>query len=323
VLYVLFLVESGNQGSNIDSFLNTLWYSIVTLTTVGYGDYYPVTGAGKVLSLVFVMGSLGILGYLISQINQKIQLIMENKRYGIDGIGFKGHIIIIGQNSFSEQVLGELVSSNSRVIMVGEEKHELDGLIERYANKKNFRVYYCKYDDYAKLSRINIHEAYKVYVSFDDDSQTLVHILNLQSIFKDLSIVVTLQNQHLKDTFKKAGVTFSISRDEIAKNLIASYLFEPHAASIIEDLSSGADIGGELDMQELKIGKENPFNGALYQDAFVDIKKRYNSVLVGLFKPNTGKLFKNPPENLEIDENDGLIILIDSAREEAIMKDFN
>lgn len=73
ILYVLYVVETSHPGSNINSFVSAIWYSIVTLTTVGYGDYYPVTGAGRLISLIFILGSMGILGYLISQLNYKIQ----------------------------------------------------------------------------------------------------------------------------------------------------------------------------------------------------------------------------------------------------------
>jgi voltage-gated potassium channel Kch len=65
---VLFIVESGAQGSSINSIWDALWYMVVTLTTVGYGDVYPVTVFGKILGIVFVLSSMGILGFIIASV---------------------------------------------------------------------------------------------------------------------------------------------------------------------------------------------------------------------------------------------------------------
>lgn len=65
---LLFAVESGAEGSSINSIGDALWYMIVTLTTVGYGDLYPVTLWGKVIGIVFVLSSMGLLGFLLASI---------------------------------------------------------------------------------------------------------------------------------------------------------------------------------------------------------------------------------------------------------------
>ncbi|MFM7769111.1 MAG: potassium channel family protein, partial [Bacteroidota bacterium] len=78
VVYVLFWTESDKDGSNIKSFTDALWYSIITLTTIGYGDRFPVSDIGRIISLVFVLGSVGVLGFVISQISSKIYKIMED-----------------------------------------------------------------------------------------------------------------------------------------------------------------------------------------------------------------------------------------------------
>ena len=66
--FILFLVESGADEASITTFQDALWYMIVTLTTVGYGDVYPVTLFGKVLGVLFVLGSMGLLGFIIASL---------------------------------------------------------------------------------------------------------------------------------------------------------------------------------------------------------------------------------------------------------------
>lgn len=56
----------GGEDANIKGFGDAFWYSLVTMTTVGYGDRYPVSVAGKLIGFVFLLLSLGFLTGLFS-----------------------------------------------------------------------------------------------------------------------------------------------------------------------------------------------------------------------------------------------------------------
>jgi voltage-gated potassium channel len=58
--------ESTSPDANITSGGDALWYAIVTITTVGYGDFYPVTGAGRVTAMFIMFMGVGIIGALAS-----------------------------------------------------------------------------------------------------------------------------------------------------------------------------------------------------------------------------------------------------------------
>ena len=66
LLLLLVKVEQNVNGSSIHTLTDALWYSIVTLTTVGYGDYYPISSFGKIIGSVFVIASMGLLLGLVS-----------------------------------------------------------------------------------------------------------------------------------------------------------------------------------------------------------------------------------------------------------------
>jgi len=150
----------------------------------------------------------------------------------------------------------------------------------------------------------------------------LVHVLNLQSKYKDTKIIVNLNKPFLKETFTNAGVMFSISQEEIASKLIASYIFEPHAAAITEDLMTSTDMAGAVDIQEYKIIEGNPFVNISYNESFQLLKQKYNSVLLGIFKNSSQTLLKNPEKDVVIELNDRLVFLADSGKNELIEKDF-
>ncbi|MBW8871115.1 MAG: potassium channel family protein [Leifsonia sp.] len=58
----VFQAERYAHGSNIRSFGDSVWWACVTMSTVGYGDYYPVTIQGRVLAVVLMIGGIVIVG---------------------------------------------------------------------------------------------------------------------------------------------------------------------------------------------------------------------------------------------------------------------
>ena len=61
IVVLLTVVESGADGASIRTIWDAIWYSLITLTTVGYGDLSPVTGVGRVLGIILALCSLGVL----------------------------------------------------------------------------------------------------------------------------------------------------------------------------------------------------------------------------------------------------------------------
>jgi voltage-gated potassium channel len=61
-----YMVESSAQGTKINNLGDVFWWAIVTVTTVGYGDIYPVTNEGRIIASVLMFVGIAILGILIS-----------------------------------------------------------------------------------------------------------------------------------------------------------------------------------------------------------------------------------------------------------------
>ena len=68
LLALLVAVEKGRPGSSIHSFADALWFSLVTISTVGYGDLTPVTPAGHVIGFLFLLMSMGVLVALFGSV---------------------------------------------------------------------------------------------------------------------------------------------------------------------------------------------------------------------------------------------------------------
>jgi voltage-gated potassium channel len=66
IAFLVLKAEQGNPHANITTYTNAVWWAFVTITTVGYGDYYPVTTVGRFFAIVLMFAGLGIIGVLSS-----------------------------------------------------------------------------------------------------------------------------------------------------------------------------------------------------------------------------------------------------------------
>ena len=68
LLTMLVLCEKDQPGTHIHTFADAVWYSLVTISTVGYGDVTPVSSAGHVIGIIFLLMSMGVLVALFGSV---------------------------------------------------------------------------------------------------------------------------------------------------------------------------------------------------------------------------------------------------------------
>lgn len=321
--YLLVYVERGDPNSSIKSFSDSLWYMIVTLTTVGYGVYSPATDMGKIIGMIFILGSLGVLGYLISTLSSKYHTIMEERKLGYRGTQFEEHIIFIGWNEFSRMVAEEIYHTSKKIAIVTKNKDEID-LIYTQFGKENTFVLFADYNNLDSLEKVNVSKSAAVFISIPDDAQVLLYVLDFKKRYPKPQIVVSIENSKLKDTFKSAGVTYAIARNEIASKMVASYIFEPDVANLNNDLISSSRNKLDYDMQEYRVKENNKYVGGNFMEAFIDMKKSHNAVLVALSRKvdDAWKLITNPPEDELILTNDYLVLMCSGSSKKELSSMF-
>jgi voltage-gated potassium channel len=323
VVYVLFWTESDKDGSNIKSFTDALWYSIITLTTIGYGDRFPVSDIGRIISLVFVLGSVGVLGFVISQISSKIYKIMEDKKLGYFGTKFENHVVLIHWNNFARQVLSEIVNAGKKAAVITNKKEDVDYIYEHY-DKSLVYVLHSDNLDSTTFQRSNLASATTVLLNFEDDTENLVNLIALKSPFPNLSYVISLNNPSLKKTFKQLGVTFTLAKNEVASKLIASYVFEPDVARLTEGIMSSATAEEDAGLMQFLVTENNPYVSFKGEDLFIELKTKLNVVLMAISKRNNGEItmINVPTNNHVLEAGDYAIIFGNPQGKERVAEVF-
>jgi len=323
-IIALVKVESISDQSALTSYENAYWYSLVTLTTVGYGDLYPMTTYGRAIGYFFVFSSMVFYGLLIGNLTNLVSTIKESKKLGYNGTNFKNHAVIIGWNDFGGMVADQLISVGKQIAIVTNNRTDIDFIVEKYSNQNVFTLYNdLKNIDF--LNKANISNSSIVFVNLEDDTEKLVYILNLKKYHPGLDFVVTLDNGDLKNTFYSAGVMNAISKHEISSKLLASYMFEPDVAQYSESILSVAHNDADYDIKQFFIIEQNPYVDKPYNDVFFDLKSKYNAILIGITKQDKfgqKKLIKNPMGDLKISKGDYLLMILNGKSYSLVKKVF-
>ena len=301
--FLLVYFEKQSDQSSITTLSKAFWYMTVTLTTVGYGDYFPVTTGGKIIGYIYILSSLGVIGYLISMATNAIFNMMEERKLGHTGTDFTDHILIIGWNEFSRMVVEEIDITDKNMAIITDTKDDIDLIYSQFGTDNIF-VLFSDYGNFDMLDKVNAGKASVAFISLEDDSESLMYVLDFNKYYPKPSIVVSLMKPRLKDTFHAAGVTYAVARNEIASKLVASYIFEPDVADMNLELISTSKRDIDHDIQEFKVIEDNPYINRKYLDAFTELKKEFNAILIGIHKSSEHKTLTNPEDNLKIELND-------------------
>ncbi len=302
----VWLAERGAPGSKIETLADAAWFGVVTLATVGYGDVYPVTSAGRAITGVFILLTLTTIGFLLTAINDAVAEVRRMEREGLIGTTLKGHVVVCGFGDIARSAVTELLAAERKVALLCS---KLDEISRARAMAGDGVLFVTSGDATQDVldERLNARAAESAVVAFDDDTRNIVATLNLRAINPELRIVVAVHAPELRKTLIASGVTYVASPAEFSGRLVASAAFEPEVARMLEDVSTGAD---GFDLRQYSA---EPFAGRTVAEVRATLLEFDGPLLVGLGKAKgaTFEVLTHPKGDTVIGAGDHLLVLTD------------
>jgi voltage-gated potassium channel len=287
---------------------NSFYWSIVTISTLGYGDIVPVTVAAKVLTIGTLFVQIFLLGYLISVITTTVNEESQRKALGTLGTDMKSHIIVLGYSDVGQAAVRELLIQDQTVAVVTEHPEQV-AHVRTLAPEDRLFVTYGPPAAKDILQRVNITEAHSVVVCTADDAANMIAALNVRAMAPHVRIVVSVSRPELRETLRSAGVTYVASPADMGGRLCAEAAFEPDVAIAMEEITA-ADV--KADMQEYLLRDATPVSRQTVGEAEGLIRSSTGCLLVGYARRGAEGEYEttvNPPADARLQPGDAILVL--------------
>lgn len=305
--------------------IDSLWWSMVTMTTVGYGDYYAQTFVGRFLiSYPCMLLGIGIIGYLVGAVANYFIEWSARKRRGELKIKERGHIIICNFPNEEKvldviQELKAIPAYADRVyVLVADSIRELPEKLV----KADVRFVFGTTRDEDTLLKANVLACEGVVILAKDphearsDDRTYTTGSLIESLSEEhgkaIKTVAEMVSEKSLRTIARANVDGTVSTDGVASCLLAQEFYHPGVNGVISQMIT-ATHGSQLYLYRTRlVGRRlvRLQQAVLEHDANIQI--------IGII--HEGKSLLNPDKQTRISEGDTLIILAENESDLPIIE---
>ena len=286
------------------SFLDALYMTVITITTVGYGEIGKLSQSGRVFTIILIFLGIGTMAYFLGVVAQamvelQIRSIIGRRKLGLRIRAMKKHYIICGYGRIGRIISHELKTQNIPVVVVDNdqasrpllESDDIPYIIDDATNEE-------------VLKEAGIERAKGLVAVVSSDADNVFVTLTARGMNHGLFIVSRADDEKAERKLLRAGADRVVMPYLIGGQKMAQTIIRPAVTDFLEFTVHDKDI--ELKLEELTVSQASRLNGVTLVDS--GIRQEMNIIIVAIRKAD-GKMVFNPSSQTRIEAGDTLIAL--------------
>jgi len=237
----------GYEGSSIKSFWDGIWWAVVTIATVGYGDKYPITFPGRIVGILLIIVGYASLTFFTGLV---ASLFVEDRLKGAKGlkqIRAHNHVVICGWNNTGDFLLRALVEKNfpdTEICILANETAEFFERLESRYTSLSLRFVRGEATQEETLRRASVQTASQVIILADHildrsaaDDRSIIIANAVHFLIKKDKITVQLINLENRNMLLRLGITNTIIWDDIGGYILANHVSDQNSIAVYYQLA--------------------------------------------------------------------------------------
>lgn len=305
LIVLLFVGIVGFKIMTNYSWVDAVYMTVITITTVGFGEVQPLDNEAKIFTIFLILTSVVIVGYAIKVITEYIlskndveELKQKKMQKKIDGLN--NHIIICGYGRNGKQAAKKLMAHQKPFVVVERDKEVVD------KNQNEFIPFVLgNANEDETLLQAGIDRADCLISALPNDADNLFVVLSARQINNEIRIISRASQDTSYSKLKLAGANNVILPDKIGGDHMASLVVVPDLIEFIDNLTIVGN--NNINIEEISVEK-------LYDTTAVktikelDLRKKTGCNVIGYKDPN-GEYLLNPEADLKLEQNSKIIVL--------------
>jgi voltage-gated potassium channel len=303
---VLAAVAIGTLGFHLLegwSLSDSLYATLQTVTTVGYGDVTPKTTAGRIFASIYMFVGVGTVLYVLTS---TAQTIVQSERLAAFGerrrqremSKLHDHFIICGAGRVGSRIISAMESARVHFIAIESDAPRVAELIER-----NIHVLVRDATLEETLRDAGVERARGLVTCLPDDADNVYVVLIARGLNPNLHIVARAVEEQAEEKLIHAGANRVVAPTIIGSHRMAQALMKPAVADFMDSIAAeNLDLGFE----QLEIAPGSVYAGRKLR--FTNIRSELDVVIVAM-QHRGGEMIFNPPGDAIIQSGDLLIAI--------------